>query len=94
MKILCKKVCGGSIQVTIHMLCQTGPVILRQQVRSLPQVITDGTCFHRRVDLRKCFRHFRISIETVYFICQFVDMVKCILGYTLIKRKVWINRIV
>ncbi len=33
-------------------------------------------------------------IVLVYGICQFIDIVKCILGYILLKRKVWINRIV
>ena len=33
-------------------------------------------------------------IILVYAICQFIDIVKCIIGYILLKRKVWINRIV
>jgi len=33
-------------------------------------------------------------IILVYGICQFIDIVKCIIGYILLKRKVWINRIV
>ena len=33
-------------------------------------------------------------IVLVYFICQFVDIVKCALGYILLRKKVWINRIV
>ncbi len=34
------------------------------------------------------------DIILVYAICQFIDFVKCILGYVLLKRRVWINRIV
>ena len=33
-------------------------------------------------------------IILVYAICQFIDIVKCMIGYILLKRKVWINRIV
>ncbi|MBE5814192.1 MAG: MATE family efflux transporter [Clostridiales bacterium] len=33
-------------------------------------------------------------IILVYGICQFIDIIKCIIGYILLKRKVWINRIV
>ncbi len=33
-------------------------------------------------------------IILVYGICQFIDIIKCIIGYVLLKRKVWINRIV
>jgi len=35
-----------------------------------------------------------LPIVLVYFICQFVDIIKCFLGYILLKKKVWINRIV
>ena len=34
------------------------------------------------------------DIVLVYGICQFIDIIKCILGYVLLKKKVWINRIV
>lgn len=33
-------------------------------------------------------------IVLVYGICQFLDILKCGLGYALLKKKVWINRIV
>ena len=33
-------------------------------------------------------------IVLVYGICQFADIIKCALGYVLLKKKVWINRIV
>ena len=34
------------------------------------------------------------NIVLVYGICQFIDFIKCIIGYVLLKKKVWINRIV
>ena len=34
------------------------------------------------------------DIVLVYGICQFIDFIKCIIGYVLLKKKVWINRIV
>ena len=34
------------------------------------------------------------DIVLVYGICQFTDIIKCALGYVLLKKKVWINRIV
>lgn len=34
------------------------------------------------------------DIVLVYGICQFADIIKCALGYVLLKKKVWINRIV
>ena len=33
-------------------------------------------------------------IVLVYAVCQFIDIIKCVLGYILLKKKVWINRIV
>ena len=33
-------------------------------------------------------------IVVVYAVCQFVDILKCLLGYVLLKKKVWLNRIV
>lgn len=35
-----------------------------------------------------------INIILLYFLCQFVDIVKCIIGYVLIKKGVWMNVIV
>ena len=34
------------------------------------------------------------NIVLVYAICQFSDIIKCVIGYILLKKKVWINRIV
>lgn len=35
-----------------------------------------------------------MNIVLLYFICQFVDIIKCIIGYVLIKKGVWMNVIV
>lgn len=35
-----------------------------------------------------------MNIILLYFICQFVDIIKCIIGYVLIKKGVWMNVIV
>lgn len=35
-----------------------------------------------------------LSIVTIYFICQFADTVKCLLGYILLKKGIWICNIV
>ncbi len=50
-------------------------------VVSIPvaRILSTGTAWH---------------IVLVYAICQSIDIVKCILGYILLSRKVWLNRIV
>ncbi len=35
-----------------------------------------------------------MSILWIYFICQFADIIKCIIGYILVKKGVWLNNIV
>lgn len=35
-----------------------------------------------------------IPIVSVYFICQFIEIVKCIIGFTLVKKGLWIQKIV
>lgn len=35
-----------------------------------------------------------MHIIPLYFICQFVDIIKCIIGYILLKKGVWMNMIV
>ena len=35
-----------------------------------------------------------MSILWIYFICQFADIIKCIIGYVLVKKGVWLNNIV
>ena len=45
----------------------------------LARILSTGTVWH---------------ILVVYALCQSVDLIKCVLGYVLLKKKVWINRIV
>lgn len=35
-----------------------------------------------------------VPIIPIYFLCQFISIIKCIIGYILVKRDVWINNIV
>lgn len=35
-----------------------------------------------------------MNMILLYFVCQFADIIKCIIGYTLIKKGVWMNVIV
>jgi putative MATE family efflux protein len=35
-----------------------------------------------------------LPIVPIYFICNFIDIMKCILGYVLLKKGVWINNVV
>ena len=35
-----------------------------------------------------------LGIVLIYFICQSLEMIKCLIGYGLLKKGVWINRIV
>lgn len=39
-------------------------------------------------------RYTGMHIIPLYFICQFIDIVKCIIGYVLIRKGVWMNTIV
>ena len=39
-------------------------------------------------------RYTGMHIIPLYFICQFIDIVKCIIGYVLLKKGVWLNMIV
>lgn len=38
-------------------------------------------------------RYTNISIIPIYFICQFVDIIKCIIGFILVKKGVWLENI-
>lgn len=35
-----------------------------------------------------------IGIVTIYLLCQLISIIKCIIGYVLVKKGVWINNIV
>lgn len=39
-------------------------------------------------------RYTGMHIIPLYFICQFIDIIKCMIGYILIKKGVWMNKIV
>ncbi|MBP3889410.1 MAG: MATE family efflux transporter [Cellulosilyticum sp.] len=38
-------------------------------------------------------RYTSISIIPIYFVCQFVDIIKCIIGFILVKKGVWLENI-
>lgn len=38
-------------------------------------------------------RYTNIPIIPIYFICQFIDIIKCIIGYILVKKGVWLENI-
>lgn len=47
------------------------------------------------IPLAYCLTRFTgIPIVSVYFICQFIEIVKCIIGFTLVKKGLWIQKIV
>ena len=38
-------------------------------------------------------RYTNIPIIPIYFMCQFIDIIKCIIGYILVKKGVWLENI-
>ena len=38
-------------------------------------------------------RYTNLSIIPIYFICQFVDIIKCMIGFILVKKGVWLENI-
>ena len=39
-------------------------------------------------------RYTAMPIVTLYFICQFEDIIKCIIGFILLKKGIWLNNLV
>lgn len=39
-------------------------------------------------------RYTEVGIITIYFVCQAVDIIKCIIGFILLKSGIWLNNIV
>lgn len=39
-------------------------------------------------------RHTNLGIVSIYFICQAADIIKCIIGFILLKKGIWLNNIV
>jgi Na+-driven multidrug efflux pump len=35
-----------------------------------------------------------MPIVSLYFVCQFVDIIKCIIGFILIKKGIWLNNLI
>lgn len=47
------------------------------------------------VPLAFCLTRFTgLSIVSIYFICQFADLIKCVIGLILLKKGIWIHNIV
>ena len=39
-------------------------------------------------------RYTDMPIVTLYLVCQLVDIIKCVIGFILVKKGVWINNLV
>ena len=35
-----------------------------------------------------------VEIHYMYLICQMIDLIKCVIGFVLLKKKIWVNNIV
>ena len=47
------------------------------------------------IPLAYCLSRFTgIPILPLYFICQAADLLKCVVGYVLVKKGVWIEKLV
>ena len=42
-----------------------------------------------------CLSRFtKLPIVPLFFICHFIDIIKCIIGFILVKKGVWLNKLV
>ena len=39
-------------------------------------------------------RHTTMAIAALYLSCQMLDLIKCVIGFVLVKKGVWLNNIV
>ena len=47
------------------------------------------------IPLAYCLSRFTdLPIQPLYFICQGADILKCVVGYILVKKGVWIEKLV
>ncbi len=47
------------------------------------------------IPLAYCLAHFtRMPIQPLYLSCLLIDLIKCIIGFILIKKRAWVNKIV
>lgn len=54
------------------------------------------SCFVWAVSIPLCFiltKMTALPITTIYFICQASEIIKCIIGYILVKKGIWINNL-
>ena len=55
------------------------------------------SCFVWLISIPAVFvltRYTQVGIVIIYFICQSLDIIKCVIGYVLLKKGIWINNLI
>lgn len=86
----------SAVLMPIHAMLHCTYFILRSGGKTFITFMFDsGFSWLVSVPTAYCLAHFtNLDIITVYLICQSVEAIKCIVGFTLIKKNVWLSNIV
>jgi len=86
----------SAIHMPIHAMLHTIYFILRSGGKTLVTFLFDsGFSWLVSVPTAYCLAHFtKLDIITVYFVCQLLEAIKCIIGTFLIKSGIWLSNIV
>ena len=86
----------SAVTMPIHGMLHTIYFILRSGGKTIVTFLFDsGFSWLISVPTAFCLAHFTgLNIMLVYSICQFIEIIKCVIGYFLIKSGIWLSNIV
>ncbi len=89
-------ICISALFMPVQSVLNAMYFIIRSGGKTLITFIFDcGFSWGVSVPFAFCFVHFtNLHIIWVYFLCQAIEIIKCIIGIILIKRGVWLSNIV
>lgn len=85
----------SAIFMPVHGMCHATYFTIRSGGKTLLTFLFDSCCtWVVIVPLAYCLAYFtKLDIFVVYFLCQAIEIVKCIIGAIFIKKDIWISNI-
>ena len=86
----------AAINLPIRSFCNSCYFTLRSGGKTLITFLFDSvSIWTLSVPLAYCLAHFTsMNIVTLYLCCNLVDLIKCVIGYIMVKRGKWLHNLV
>ena len=86
----------SSVLMPLYAFCHASYFTLRTGGKTFITFLSDS-CFVWAINIPVAYvlsRYTGLPLVPIYFICQGMEILKAVVGYVLLKKKIWVNNIV